>query len=234
MGDRSRYVDLRRLLFCTALTLLVAACSGAGQKKILGAPAIGTPPTVIATLPAATAPVTDGIVTDCAPPPPGTTTSFATARQALVDANAAYLYLAGLPPGGNPDPKAGELGGLTLAPGVYKSASGTFKVSSGDLTLDAKGDPNAVWVFKMASSLTVGSATPRKVILINGAQAQNVFWQVGSSATINVGSVMAGNIIAKAAVTISTAGTGIQSILTGRALSLVASVTMVNTTIVAP
>jgi hypothetical protein len=72
------------------------------------------------------------------------------------------------------------------------------------------------------------------VLLINGAKASNVYWQVGSAARIEDGSAMAGTIIAPAGVTISTAGQTIQTTLTGRAISLTASVTMVNTTIVAP
>ena len=63
---------------------------------------------------------------------------------------------------------------------------GAFLITGGDLTLDAAGDSNAVWVFQMASSLTVGNTiTPSSVLLLNGAQAKNVFWQVGSSAAVN-------------------------------------------------
>jgi hypothetical protein len=169
----------------------------------------------------------------CAPPAPGTTTTMAIAAQARADALAAYNDLAAMPPGS--DPGAGELGGLVLPSGVYTSAGGTFGITTGDLTLDAQGDANAVWVFQSAAALTVGlSATPRHVLLINGAQARNVFWQVGSAARIEDGSVMVGTIIAPAGVTISTAGQTAQTTLTGRAIGLTASVTMVNTTIVAP
>ena len=66
----------------------------------------------------------------------------------------------------------GELGAKTLAPGLYRSASGEFKISLVDLTLDAQGDPNGVWIFQMASALTVGNA--RQVILSGGAQAKNI------------------------------------------------------------
>ena len=134
---------------------------------------------------------------------------------------------------------AGQLGGRTLAPGIYKSAPGTFAIQSGDLTLDAGGDPNAVWVFQMATSLTVGgpgAAFPQSVLLINGAQAKNVFWQVGSTATINAagGGTMVGTIISSAATTFSTAGNVDVVTLDGRALALNASVTMVNTRINVP
>src|SRR5581483_5959593 len=79
---------------------------------------------------------------------------------------------------------AGNLGGTTLAPGLYKSTS-TLAISSGDLTLDAQGDANAVFIFQMASSLTTTSG--RQVILAGGAKSTNVFWQVGSSATLGSG-----------------------------------------------
>jgi hypothetical protein len=141
--------------------------------------------------------------------------------------------LAALPPGS--DPAAGQLGGLVLPAAVYTSAGGTFAITTGDLTLDAQGDANAVWVFQSASALTVGLvATPRNVLLINGAQAKNVFWQVGSAARIESGSTMVGTIIAPAGVTISTSGQTTQTTLIGRAIGLTASVTMVNTTVIAP
>ena len=169
----------------------------------------------------------------CAPPAPGTTTTMAIATQARADALAAYNALAAMPPGS--DPGAGQLGGLVLPAAVYTAAGGTFAITSGDLTLDAQGNANAVWVFQSAAALTVGlSATPRRVLLINGAQAKNVFWQVGSAARIEDRSAMVGTIIAPAGVTISTAGQAAQTTLTGRAIGLTASVTLVNTTIVAP
>ena len=177
---------------------------------------------------------TGGIYT--APPAPGTAVSFAIAQKALNDATIAYLSISPASKPGGTDPGAGELGTLTLAPGVYKAAGGTFAITLGDLTLDGKGDPNAIWIFQAPTSLTVGIAGPtgaRSVKLINGAQAKNVYWYVGSAATINGagGGVMSGTIIANSGVTFSTAGNAAQTVLNGRALSLVASVTMVNTTI---
>ena len=170
---------------------------------------------------------------NCAPPAPGTAATLAIATQALADAQTAYNTLAALPAGS--DPGAGQLGGRTLSSGVYTAAGGTFAVTTGDLVLDAQGDPGAVWVFQSASALTVGlPALPRRVLLINGARARNVYWQVGSAARIEDGSVMVGTVIAPAGVTLSTAGQTAQTVLTGRAIGLTASVTMVNTTIVAP
>jgi hypothetical protein len=174
-----------------------------------------------------------------APPAPGDATSFAIAVKGLKDATTAYNNISPAAKPGGIDPGAGELGGLTLAPGVYKSASGTFKITNGNLTLDAKGDPNAVWIFQTAAALTVGIAGPagaRSVVLINQAQAKNVYWYVGSAATINAagGGIMTGTIISSAGVTFSTPGNMVQTVLNGRAISLVASVTMVNTTINVP
>ncbi|MDB5133109.1 MAG: cell wall/surface repeat protein [Mucilaginibacter sp.] len=184
--------------------------------------------------------VTGGIYS--APPAPGTIPKFNTVTQALIEANALYISISPANKPGGSDPGAGQLGGLTLAPGVYKSASGTFaitnpvQIATGDLVLDAKGDPNAVWIFQAPTSLTVGIAGPagaRSISLINGAQAKNVYWYVGSAATINGagGGVMVGTIIATSGITFSTAGVAAQTVLNGRAISLVASVTMVNTTI---
>ena len=134
---------------------------------------------------------------------------------------------------------AGQLGNRTLAPGVNKSAPGSFAIQGGDLVLDGRGDPNSVWVFQMASTLLVGgpgAAFPQSVILVNGAQAKNVFWQVGSHATINAagGGTMVGTIIASSGISFSTAGNVNVVTLNGRALALHASVTMVNTRINVP
>jgi hypothetical protein len=185
----------------------------------------------------------NGKIYSAAPPPTvgcpseGTAVTFAIATQALADANTAFINLSPAALPGGTDPGAGQLGGLVLAPGIYKSAAGSFLITGSDLTLDAQGDANAVWVFQMASTLTVGAAgAPRNVVLINGAQAKNVFWQVGSSATINAagGGTMVGTIVASAGVTFSTAGNVAIVTLNGRALGLNASVTMVNTVINVP
>jgi hypothetical protein len=159
------------------------------------------------------------------------------ATQAAADAQTAYINLSPASRPGGTDPGAGQLGGLVLAPGTYKAAGGSFLITGSDLTLDGQGDTNSVWVFQMASTLTVGDpGTPRNVILVNGAQAKNVFWQVGTAATINAagGGTMVGTIIAAAGVTFSTAGNAAITTLDGRALGLNASVTMVNTVINVP
>lgn len=163
--------------------------------------------------------------------------SCAIATQAALDAQAAYLALVAKPAG--PDPGAGNLANLVLAPGVYTSAAGSFMIQGGDLTLDAKGNANAVWVFQMATTLTVGGpgvAAPQSIILVGGAQAKNVFWQVGSAATINAagGGTMVGTIISQAGAAFSTVGNLTITRLNGRVQSTGASVTLVNTVITVP
>src|ERR1700674_5614071 len=112
---------------------------------------------------------------------------------------------------------AGDLGGQTLAPGLYKSTS-TLAIT-GDLTLNANGDPNAVFIFQIGSALNV--ATGGRVVLTGGAMAANVFWQVGSSATLGTYSAFKGTIMAYASITIATGAT-----LDGRALAQNAAVTL--------
>ena len=179
-----------------------------------------------------------------APPPPtvgcpteGTSATLAIATKARADALTAYNALVAMP--GGPDPGAGNLANLVLTPGVYTAAAGSFMIQGGNLTLDAQGNANAVWVFQMATSLTVGGpgvAFPQSIILVNGAQAKNVFWQVGSAATINAGGggTMVGTIISQSGIVISTAGNAAVTTLNGRAISLGASVTIVNTVINVP
>ncbi len=122
----------------------------------------------------------------------------------------------------------GELGGKTLAPGLYRSAPGSFGITNSDLTLDAQGDVNAVWLFQMPSStLTVG--TGRQVILAGGAQSKNIFWQVGTSATIGTTAVMKGTIMADQSITFNTGAS-----LNGRALARIAAVTLNGNIITRP
>ena len=187
-----------------------------------------------------------------APPPPtvacpteGTAVTAAIAAQAALDALTAYNALVAFPNGldvstcpGCGGGSAGELGNRTLAPGVYKSAPGSYAISQGDLTLDAKGDPNAFWVFQMATTLTVGTPTAHQnVLLVNGAQAKNVFWQVGTAATVNGilgGGTMQGTIIAQAGISVSTAGVVAITTINGRLLVLTGPVTLVNTVVNVP
>ena len=118
-----------------------------------------------------------------------------------------------------------DLGGSTLASGVYNDSS-SFGLT-GTLTLDAKGDPNAVWIFQAGSTLTTASRST--VALINGAQACNVFWQVGSSATIGTYSDFVGNILALTSITANTGAT-----VDGRLLALNGAVTLDDNLISVP
>jgi hypothetical protein len=87
---------------------------------------------------------------------------------------------------------AGEIGGLTFYPGLYKWST-AVKIST-DVTLDAKGDTNAVWIFQIAQDLTVAGkgdlTTGIKVKLTNGAKASNVFWQVGAAGVPGAGATL--------------------------------------------
>jgi hypothetical protein len=156
--------------------------------------------------------------------PPGTlegTTHSADvqAGAAHADLQAAYNDAAGRTP---TEVVAGDLVGRTLNAGVYSSASSL--ALSGTLTLDGQGDPEAVFIFQMGSTLTTASAS--HVTLINGAQASHVFWQVGSSATLGTGSSIAGTIMALASITVTTGVT-----IEGRALAVNAAVTLDTNTI---
>jgi hypothetical protein len=119
-----------------------------------------------------------------------------------------------------------ELGGTTKTAGVYNSPAGTFGIT-GTVTLDAQGDPNAVFIFKAASTLITASASG--VNLVNGARACNVFWQVGSSATLGTYSIIRGNVLALASITVTTGVT-----VDGRALARDAAVTLDTDTITRP
>jgi hypothetical protein len=160
--------------------------------------------------------------------PPGTYTGAkhagdATSATAMASLTLAYNDAAGRT---LPVTVAGNLGGLTLPPGLYKSTS-SLSISSSDLTLDAQGDANAVFIFQMASTLTTTSG--RKVILAGGAKASNVYWQVGTSATFGTNSVFKGTIMADQSITLNTGAT-----LNGRALARIGAVTLAANAAVLP
>jgi hypothetical protein len=121
--------------------------------------------------------------------------------------------------------KAGDLGGQTLFAGVYTSSSSLG--ITGTLTLDAQGNPNAQFIFQIASTLT--TATGSNVLLINGAQPSHVFWQIGSSATLGTSSSLSGNILALSSISLGTGAT-----LQGRALARNGAVTLLSNTITSP
>ena len=144
-------------------------------------------------------------------------------NQAKLDLTTAYNDLAGRT---STDivTLSGNIGGLTLTPGLYKSTS-SLAVSSGDVTFEAKGNANAIFIIQIASTLTTTSG--RKVILSGGALASNIFWQVGSSATFGTTSVFKGTVIAMQSITFNTGAT-----LDGRGFARTGAITMAGNTIV--
>jgi hypothetical protein len=156
--------------------------------------------------------------------PPGTVNGSqhvtdAVAAQAQTDLTTAYNDAAAQAPTGT---VSADLGGQRLAPGVYRSASSLGL--TGALTLDAQGNANAVFIFQAGSTLTTASAS--SVNLVNGAQACNVFWQVGSSATLGTASSFRGSILALTSITATTGAT-----VDGRVLARNAAVTLDTNTI---
>lgn len=123
--------------------------------------------------------------------------SDAVAIQAQTDLTGAYTFALGQAATTIPT----ELGSQILVAGTYDSPSGTFGLT-GNLTLDGQGDPASIFIFKTASTLITAGAS--SVTLINGAQACNVYWQVGSSATLGAGSTFKGSILALTSVTLTT------------------------------
>lgn len=145
--------------------------------------------------------------------------------QAKADLTQAYLAAEGAT---TPAPAtvSGDLGGITLAPGIYKSTS-TLMILNGDLTLDAQGDPNAFWIFQVASALTTVGGAGGNVILSGGAQAKNVYWQTGSSATIGNYTIFKGNVLALSSITMGSHATA-----QGRMLARNGAVVMTDTNII--
>ncbi len=118
---------------------------------------------------------------------------------------------------------AGDQGGKTLTPGIYKSTS-TLLIASGNLTLDAQGNTDAVWIFQIGSALTTVGGAGGNVILTGGAQAKNIFWQIGSSATIGDYTSFKGNVLALTSITMNS-----HAVAEGRMLAINAAVTLTST-----
>jgi hypothetical protein len=142
--------------------------------------------------------------------------------QAKADLVAAYLYLEGATAPA-PATVSGDQGGKTLTPGIYKSTS-TLLIQNGDLTLDAQGNANAVFIFQVASAFTTVGGAGGSIILTGGASAKNVYWQTGSSATIGDYTDFYGNVVALQSITM-----GAYSNAVGRMLARNGAVTMTST-----
>ena len=156
---------------------------------------------------------------------PGTTeTTTPAALQAQTDLTAAYVDAAGR---SLDTTTSADLVNLHLTPGVYAGPSKSPLSLSGPLVLDGGGDLTAVFIFQTNSTLTTASSS--SVTMVNGAQECNVFWQVGSSATLGTNSVFAGNILALTSVTVTTGAT-----VHGRALARNAAVTLDTNTFTNP
>jgi hypothetical protein len=145
------------------------------------------------------------------------------AMQAHADAEEVYNILAGLSSDFTLIPA--ELGGLILAPGVYTLASSAQL--TGNLTLDGEGYVNPQWVFQIGTTLT--TASDSNIVAINGANSSNVFFQVGTSATLGTGTDFVGNILADQSIS-TTAGTKVA----GRLLAINAAVTLIDTAVTIP
>ncbi len=157
--------------------------------------------------------------------PPGTIDNAnAAAAQAQSDLTAAYVDAAGRPLNAT---TTADLGNLILVGGVYAGPSKGALSLTGPLTLDGAGDPNSVFIFQTDSTLITASSST--VTLINSAQECNVFWQVGSSATLGTSSVFAGNILALTSITVTTGVT-----VHGRALARNGAVTLDTDTFIQP
>jgi hypothetical protein len=154
--------------------------------------------------------------------PPGTAAMLLQAKTDLT--NAYMMAEAAVSPA--PVTVSGDQGGLTLAPGIYKSTS-TLSIANGNLTLDAQGDPNAVWIFQIAAGFTTVGGAGGSVILTGGAQAKNVYWQIGSSAIIGDFTSFQGNILALTSITMNSHATAV-----GRMLARNGAVVMTSTNII--
>ena len=143
------------------------------------------------------------------------------------DLTTAYNDAAGrspVPTGPFLDPGSGNLGGLNLVPGLYKF-TGAALISGSDLTLT--GSASDVWVFQIGSSLDVANGI--HLVLAGGAQASNIYWQVGTAATLGTGVIFKGNILANQSIALMTLAT-----LDGRALARIAAVTLDSNAITVP
>ena len=151
----------------------------------------------------------------------------AVATQAVTDLGTAYNSLAG-----QPCPPANaltgmDLGGMTLAPGVYCFTSSAGQIAGTVLTFDAKGDPNAVWIIQVATALTIMDNASAVVINGPSSLACRIFWAMGTAATLDGNSHMLGNFVASSKTSLLANAT----VSTGRAFGITAGVTLLSNSI---
>ncbi|MDP9843902.1 ice-binding family protein [Streptosporangium lutulentum] len=225
------------VLLASLLSLLLAGWSGASAAQPQPAVALGTAARFAVLAGDSVVNTGDSTVTGDLGVTPGVTVAGfppgnvigtvhvddAAAVQAQSDFAIAYDDVASRTP---TDTVPTDLGATTLTPGVYTSVSGTFS-NTGNLTLDAQGDPDAIFIFQTVSTLLTAAAST--VTLTGGAQARNVFWQVGTSATLGADSTLAGNILALASIT-----AGANIVINGRVLARDGTVTLDADTITRP
>jgi hypothetical protein len=171
--------------------------------------------------------VTGIIYTTDATGPAGSVPDASGLTTAKGDLTTAYNNAAGrtpVPTGSFLNPGTGNIGGLTLVPGLYKFTS-SLGITGSNVTLS--GSDTSVWIFQVATDLNLGSGI--QVILAGGAKARNIFWQVGTSAVLGTTSVMKGTILADQSISLATGAA-----LEGRALARIASVTLASNTITKP
>lgn len=171
--------------------------------------------------------VTGVIYTVDATGPAGSVESATMLLAAKGDITTAYNDAAGrtpVPEGPFLNPGSGDIGGMTIVPGLYKFTS-SLSITGSDVTLS--GSDTDVWIFQIASELLVGEGI--QVILAGGALPANIFWQVGTSATLGTTCIFQGNIIADQSVSLGTGAT-----LNGRALANSGAVTIESSTVTRP
>jgi hypothetical protein len=211
LGDAERFAILAH----TGIT-------NAGPSVVRGD--VGLSPTIGTSIALTQAEVTGSIFTVDESGPLGSISSASMLVLAKSDLEAAFNDAAGRTL--DQIPIAGNLGGLTLTPGLYTSTS-TLEISAGDLTLDAQGNADAIWIFQIATSFNMTG--DRQVVLVNGANSANIFWQIGTAGTFAATTVMKGTLMAGTQLTFA-AG----AILDGRALALTTNITLAQNTITRP
>ncbi len=174
-----------------------------------------------------TGPMVSGLTGPPFQPSGNTEVNNARASQALLDVGTAYTTLAGraCPPAN--DLTGTDLGGKTLAPGVYCFSSGAGQLSATTLTFDAQGDPNAVWIIQVGTQLTIMDNATAVVIGGLPSLACRIFWTTGTAAVINGGAHFLGNVIASSQTSMLTNAT----LAPGRAFGLTSGVTLLSNTI---